>query len=76
MASTLARSYTLGFFLWGYLKELGYRDIVTTQIDLTASVYAACTSVARVVLRHVMTAIPRRAQACFDMHGGHFEHLP
>ncbi|GFW62380.1 uncharacterized protein TNCV_290541 [Trichonephila clavipes] len=27
------------------------------------------------VLRCVMTAIPRRAQACLNMHGGHFQHL-
>ncbi|GFV70494.1 uncharacterized protein TNCV_2868401 [Trichonephila clavipes] len=38
---------------------------------------ACCfTSVHPAVLRHVMKAIPLRAQACLDMHGGHFEHLP
>ncbi|GFV26997.1 DUF4817 domain-containing protein [Trichonephila clavipes] len=28
------------------------------------------------VLQHGMTAIPRRAQACLDMHGRHFKHMP
>ncbi|GBN96819.1 hypothetical protein AVEN_183665-1, partial [Araneus ventricosus] len=75
MAATLARSYTVGFFLWGHLKELVYRDVVTTQMDLVARLHAACTSVDPAMLQRVMTAIPRRAQACLDMHGGHFGHL-
>ncbi|GFT17903.1 DUF4817 domain-containing protein [Trichonephila clavipes] len=61
----------LEFSPLGYLKELVYRDVVTTQMNLVACLHAACTS----VLRRVMTAIPRRAQACLDLHGGHFEHL-
>ncbi|GFW39780.1 uncharacterized protein TNCV_2419461 [Trichonephila clavipes] len=64
------------FFLWDHLKELVYRDVVKTQMDLVARLHAACTSVDPAVLRHVMTAIPWHAQACLDMHGGHFEHLP
>ncbi|GBO41050.1 hypothetical protein AVEN_189746-1 [Araneus ventricosus] len=52
-----------------------FRDVVTTQMDLVARLHAACTSVDPAMLQHVMTAIPRRAQACLDMHGGHFEHL-
>ncbi|GFT12677.1 uncharacterized protein TNCV_5094471 [Trichonephila clavipes] len=60
----------------GQLKELVYRDVVTTQMDLVARPHAACTTVDPAVLRHVMTAIPRCAQACLNMHGGHFEHLP
>ncbi|GFW39506.1 uncharacterized protein TNCV_3908151 [Trichonephila clavipes] len=76
MASTFTRSYTLDFFLWGHLKELVYRDVVTTQKDLGARLHAACTSVDPAVLLHVMTATPRHAQACLDMRGGHFEYLP
>ncbi|GFY30729.1 uncharacterized protein TNCV_3118891 [Trichonephila clavipes] len=51
----------LVFFLWGHLKELVYRDVVTTQMNLVARLHAACTSVDPAVLRYVMTAIPRRA---------------
>ncbi|GBL89022.1 hypothetical protein AVEN_255173-1 [Araneus ventricosus] len=65
----------LDFFLWGHLKELVYRDVVTTQMDLVARLHAACTSVDPSMLQRVMTAIPRRAQACLDMYGRHFEHL-
>ncbi|GFX20045.1 uncharacterized protein TNCV_1436051 [Trichonephila clavipes] len=67
---------SLDFFQWDHFKELVYRDVVTTQMDLVARLYSACTSVDPAVPRHVMTAIPRRAQACLDMHGGHFKHLP
>ncbi|GFY06041.1 uncharacterized protein TNCV_3863451 [Trichonephila clavipes] len=65
----------LDFFLWSHLKELVHRDVVTAQMDLVARMHAACISVDPVMLRCVMTAIPRRAQACLNMHGGHFEHL-
>ncbi|GBM72158.1 hypothetical protein AVEN_82119-1 [Araneus ventricosus] len=75
MAATFARSYTVGFFPMGHLKELVYRDVLTTQMDLVARRHAACTSVDPAMLQRVMTAIPRRAQACLEMHGGHFEHL-
>ncbi|GFW62370.1 uncharacterized protein TNCV_290441 [Trichonephila clavipes] len=67
---------TLYFFLWGHLKELVYRYVVTTQIDLVARLHISCTSLDPAVLRHAMTSIARRALACLDMHGGHFEHLP
>ncbi|GFX51876.1 uncharacterized protein TNCV_3062941 [Trichonephila clavipes] len=71
------QSYIIGlFFLWDHLKELVYRDVGTTQMDLITRLHAACTLVAPAELRRVMTAIPRRAQACLDMPGGHFEHLP
>ncbi|GFU90024.1 uncharacterized protein TNCV_2439111 [Trichonephila clavipes] len=52
----------LYFFLLGLFKELVYRDVVTTQMDLVARLYAACSLVDPAVPRHVMTAIPRRAQ--------------
>ncbi|GBO31699.1 hypothetical protein AVEN_1213-1 [Araneus ventricosus] len=75
MAAPFARSYTVGFFPMGPPKELGYRDVVTTQMDLVARLHAACTSVDPAMMQRVMTAIPWCAQACLDMHGGHFEHL-
>ncbi|GBN06817.1 hypothetical protein AVEN_115949-1 [Araneus ventricosus] len=65
----------LDFFLWDHLKELVYRDVVTTQMDLVARLHAACTSVDHAMLQRVMTAIPRRSQACLDMHGRHYERL-
>ncbi|GFX65720.1 uncharacterized protein TNCV_4094121 [Trichonephila clavipes] len=51
----------LDFFQWGHLKELVYRDVVTSQMDLIARMHVACTLVDPAVLRHVMTALPRCA---------------
>ncbi|GBL77170.1 hypothetical protein AVEN_12794-1 [Araneus ventricosus] len=62
-------------FPMGPSKELVYRDVVTAQMDLVARLHAACTWVDPATLQRVMRAIPRRAQACLDMHGGHFGHL-
>ena len=66
----------LDFFLWGHLKELVYRDLVTTESDLVARLHAACTFVDTTLLQRVQSAIPRCAHARLDMHSGHFEHLP
>ncbi|GFT19742.1 hypothetical protein TNCV_594251 [Trichonephila clavipes] len=58
------------------LKESVYRDVLSTQMDLVARLYAACTSVDTTLLRRMQSPITRRAQASHDMHGGHLERLP
>ncbi|GFW34968.1 DUF4817 domain-containing protein [Trichonephila clavipes] len=45
----------LDFFLWDHLKELVYRDSVTTLMSLVARLHAACTSVDPAVLRRVIS---------------------
>lgn len=65
----------LDFFLWGHLKELVYRTPCPTDGDLVARLHAAVTVVDTPLLARVQAAIPRRAQACLEMRGGHFEHL-
>ncbi|GFW53438.1 uncharacterized protein TNCV_3928171 [Trichonephila clavipes] len=76
MASTFARSYTVRIFAMGPSQGTGVSRRSDNTMDLVARLHVACTSVDPAVLRHVMAAILRRAQACLDMHGGHFEHLP
>jgi hypothetical protein len=49
----------LDFFLWGHLKEIVHRDSPTDIEDLTAKFHAAVAII----------------DACWRMHGGHFEHL-
>ncbi|GBM23193.1 hypothetical protein AVEN_159875-1 [Araneus ventricosus] len=44
MAATISRSDTFDFFLWDYLKELVYQDLVTTESQLVARLHAACKS--------------------------------
>ncbi|GFT19076.1 hypothetical protein TNCV_3212961 [Trichonephila clavipes] len=76
LLNMLARSTSRHSMCRSYLKELAYRDELTIQMDLVACLHVDCTSVDPAVLRHVMTADPRRAQAYLDMRGGYFEHLP
>ncbi|GFS66126.1 hypothetical protein TNCV_2511041 [Trichonephila clavipes] len=52
-----------------HLKDLVYADVVTTQTDLVAHLYAACTSVVTAFLDLVLSSIPWLVQACRDMHG-------
>jgi hypothetical protein len=64
----------LDFFLWGHLKEIVYRDLVTDIEDLTAKFHAAVVTIDADMLRRVQASIPRHVVACQRMHG-HFEHL-
>jgi hypothetical protein len=43
--------------------------------DLTAKFHAAVATIDTDMLRRVQASIPRRAVACRQMHGGHFEPL-
>ena len=62
--------------LWGHLKELVYRDVVASESELVARLHAAITFVNTDLLQRVQLSIPKRLNACLEMRGGHFEHLP
>ncbi|GFV97879.1 DUF4817 domain-containing protein [Trichonephila clavipes] len=66
----------LDFFLMGPFQGTGVSRRNGNSNGLVARLHAACNSLDPAVFRRVMTAIPRHAHACFDMHGGLFEHLP
>jgi hypothetical protein len=55
---------TCDFYLWGHMKALVYKTPVGNQDDLLN----------RGMLR-VQDSLIRRAHACVDANGGHFEHL-
>ncbi|GFU01800.1 hypothetical protein TNCV_1523071 [Trichonephila clavipes] len=74
-SGSMSATITHCCFRAGRSQELDYRDLVTTQTDLVASLLAASTSVDPVLLRHVHLSIPRRAQTCLDMHSCRLEHL-
>jgi hypothetical protein len=54
----------LDFFLWGHLKEIGYRDLLTDVEDLKTKFHGAVVTTAADMLRHVQVSIPRSAVAC------------
>ncbi|GFT91281.1 hypothetical protein TNCV_2168691 [Trichonephila clavipes] len=45
------------------------------KTGLVARLHAACTTMGTALVRGGHAFIPRRAQACLDIHGRHFEHL-
>ncbi|GFV11995.1 uncharacterized protein TNCV_4389511 [Trichonephila clavipes] len=76
MAALFSRSYTVWFFPMGPSQETGVSRRSDNTNNLVARLHTACTSVDPATLQRGMKAIPRRAQACLDMHNGNFEHLP
>jgi hypothetical protein len=61
----------LDFFLWGHLKEIIYSYPPTALEDLSAKFHSAVANIDR----RAQVSIPRRAVACRQKYGGHFEHL-
>lgn len=67
----------LDFYLWGHLKSLVYSTAVDNVITLRARIEAACQTVRNTpgIFDRVRTSMQRRAAACIESQGGHFEHL-
>jgi hypothetical protein len=67
------------FFLWGHLKQIVYETSVNTVEELTVRVNNAADadSIRRNfdMLVRTQASMARRAQACIDNGGRHFEHL-
>lgn len=63
------------FFLWGYLKDIVYRDPPTTRENMMERITTACRAIPRHVLLSTVDSFERRIQACLDNNGGIFEHL-
>jgi hypothetical protein len=67
---------TCDFYLWGHMKALVYKTPVGNQDDLFNRVMDAAGHIRnhRGMLR-VQDSLIRKAHACVDANGGHFEHL-
>lgn len=63
------------FFLWGYLKDVVYRQVPTTRENMKERIRAACRAISRDILLRTVDCFQRRVQACLNMNGGIFEHL-
>ncbi|GFU54421.1 hypothetical protein TNCV_3977231 [Trichonephila clavipes] len=75
MASAIARSEPLEFFLRGHLKELVHRDAVTTQTDLVVRLHAAELWWNTALHRGAHSFRLLLAHACLNIHDGHFQPL-
>jgi hypothetical protein len=77
MASSFTGLNLCDFFLWGHLKQIVYETPVNTIEELTVRVNNAAESNRRNsdMLVRTQVSMARRAQACIDNGGRHFEHL-
>lgn len=66
---------SLDFFLWGYVREIVYKDPPTTREDMKNRIRAAFESITPEMLSHVKRSFSDRIQNCLARHGQHFEHL-
>lgn len=66
----------LDFFLWGFLKQRIYSEVINTREQLQERITMAANEIrGNLNMRHVYTSLIRRCQACIAAEGGHFEHL-
>ena len=65
----------LDFFLWGYCKEVVYKNLPENLDDLDAKLHEAIWTIEDNMLENVQINMLRRLRACVAMDGGHFEHF-
>lgn len=65
----------LDFFLFGYLKNVVFRNPLHTLDELKNAIIAAVNDINEEVLANVFANMQRRINLCLENDGGHFEHL-
>lgn len=63
----------LDFFLWGYIKNIVYRDQPVSMQNLRDKITDAFGTVTADMLQNVQRNIVKRTQKCLDHNGEHFE---
>lgn len=67
---------SLDFYLWGHLKTLVYGTPVETLEQLRNRIIDGCETIRNTpgIFDRVRRSMRRRAEACIEMGGGHFQH--
>lgn len=65
----------LDFFIWGYVKNMVYKDQYNNVEDLEAAVLRTFRQIPRCMLRNTLRSTLRRARVCVENNGELFEHL-
>ena len=65
----------LDYFLWGYVKEIVYKDLPTTALNMQQRITDAFENIPREMLREVNRSFGDRINLCINQNGRHFEHL-
>ena len=67
----------MDFYVWGHLKTLVYSTPVNDVESLRQRIVNGCETIQNTpgIFQRVRQSMLRRAEACVESHGGHFEHL-
>lgn len=65
----------LDFFLWGYVKQVVYKQNLKNLDELRESITNAINSIGRDVIKTVFSNIEKRLQMVIDNNGAHIEQL-
>jgi len=71
-------TYRLDFCLWGWMKSEVYKEKVNTRAELIARIMNSAALIEKErqdELRRATRTIAKRAEKCFEVYGGIFEHL-
>lgn len=63
------------FFLWGYVKDVVFRNPPTTREDMKDRIREACRAIPLAVLEATVRNFEKRVNLCIRENGRHFEHL-
>lgn len=63
------------FFLWGYLKNIVYRDKSSTLDELRNRIEQACAELEPLMLKKACRKVADRLELCITAEGGHFENF-
>lgn len=65
----------LDFFLWGYVKDLVYKERPTTEENMRQRIINAFATITPAMLGDVDRSLQVRINKCLQQNGRHFEHL-
>lgn len=63
------------FFLWGYLKDIVYKETPTTRENMMQRLRDACAAITPDMLSRCVQEFTARVNKCIEVRGHHFEHL-
>jgi len=75
LASEITRFNTVGFFLWGHLKNYIYREPIQSRRELNDRILEALATITPNMIHNAGQNLIRRARLCIQMNGTQFEHL-
>lgn len=63
------------FFLWGYVKDVVFREPPTDRENMKDRIRAACRAITPAMVEATVRNFEKRVNLCIQENGRHFEHL-